>query len=184
MTVVLEEQQKPELEDVIAHYGVKGMRWGVRRTPEQLAKRQVRDNKVTDKAGNKLKGAERTARIKEARGNVKKQELAVQKAQIEKAQATTKKGRDAANEVLKREYKKYVNHPDLADSLAQTRGQKAAFALATGAVGLATGGAGAIAFLGGGAAVSKYMKTATDAERNAYNEFLEADAKARKAAKK
>lgn len=33
----------------LAHYGVKGMKWGVRRTPEQLGKRKPKKKKVTTK---------------------------------------------------------------------------------------------------------------------------------------
>lgn len=38
MAFVLTEDEKPTLDDVIEHYGVKGMKWGVRRSDEELSR--------------------------------------------------------------------------------------------------------------------------------------------------
>lgn len=42
---------KPEPDSFLIHYGVKGMKWGVRRTPEQLGHRPKAAVEKTGKAG-------------------------------------------------------------------------------------------------------------------------------------
>lgn len=42
---------KPEPASFLIHYGVKGMKWGVRRTPEQLGHRPKAAVEKTEKAG-------------------------------------------------------------------------------------------------------------------------------------
>ena len=47
---------KPSLEEALEHYGVKGMKWGVRRTPEQLGRaRANRTAKLTPEQKQKVK---------------------------------------------------------------------------------------------------------------------------------
>ena len=50
------EAQKPDLESVLSHYGVKGMQWGVRKAAIKTARKEVRAQKKEIREVAKTKG--------------------------------------------------------------------------------------------------------------------------------
>lgn len=55
--------------DVLAHYGIKGMKWGVRRTPEQLARAR---GKISSLLGGSKKTSTKTSKSSSGEGEKKK----------------------------------------------------------------------------------------------------------------
>lgn len=104
--------QAKSIEDALAHYGVKGMRWGVRK-------------KVT------------AADIADARINLASKQLKVAKAQ-QKVKATQRGTVERAKAVAKREEakKEFLKDPDRVNAMRFTRGETVAIALLGGPVGL------------------------------------------------
>jgi hypothetical protein len=102
-----------EIDDFIAHHGVKGMHWGVRK-----AARQARDQSIHDAR------ARNTSRANEAVKQIDQMNL-----------ATTEKGRKAAAEAIKKLQDDADNSGDNKLAGQRTRGEKIATALVYGAAG-------------------------------------------------
>lgn len=168
------DQKKPPLEE-LTHYGVKGMRWGVRRSDAQLAKA----TKPKGKAGKEpSKSKQKTNRIKQARGRSAKQEVRVQKAKAELLLAENDKQRKGAAKKLETEYGKYVNSPDRTTAARMTRGQKAAVGAGALLATVMTTPVGGAAFLAGAAGGNKYVKSRVRKDRKRFNDAVAArDAK-------
>lgn len=98
-------------DDVLAHYGVAGMKWG------------------------KHKGKPTTADIHQARY---RQGLRLQKAQEAQGDfivARTNKGKDKAEKIMRQREKEYFNNPDAALANKLTKGEKWAVGLTYGSLG-------------------------------------------------
>lgn len=129
-------RQKPSLEEALEHYGIKGMKWGVRRSDAQLARargapspRQVRDkvNQLEEKR------VLRDRSIDVARKSVAEDNAKVTKARVKVVKTFVKEGRKAANEVRKGELKelkaKRLRNPDRQEAAKLKSGEIAAEAL-------------------------------------------------------
>ena len=108
--------EKPGTPEELAHYGVKGMKWGVRRQTRRQANADFKKKFSTAEA--------RRTEIMRARASV-----ARDKANVDFA--PTLAARKAANQV-------YLNNPDRATALRLTRGEKVVTAILAGAVPPAT----------------------------------------------
>ena len=108
------KQGDPDTELYLRHYGVKGMKWGVRRTQKQLADSKA----VTSKKGEARKQA-----IKDARSRDATRAAAVTKQQ---RAADVAKGKDKAKELVKLDKLKNerISNPDFVNSNYLTRGEK------------------------------------------------------------
>lgn len=105
-------QEKPPLDEAIEHYGIKGMRWGVRRTPEQLARargerlrkgKSVTPTKAVAKVASQLKTANkaRDADIKNAREQIPELKKKYKSAKKEYKVQRKEVGRKEAKKSLK-----------------------------------------------------------------------------------
>lgn len=94
---------KPSLEDALEHYGVKGMRWGVRKSSsERVSTEQIK--------AARLKNDARLAKI--------------QQADIDYRLATTKKGKKAAIDTIAKYGREINNDPDTRIASKMTKGEK------------------------------------------------------------
>jgi hypothetical protein len=61
--MIFEQNTKPSLEEALEHFGIKGMRWGVRRDPRNVASR-ARDRESAAKARGKQNAEIDAARLR------------------------------------------------------------------------------------------------------------------------
>lgn len=129
----------------IYHYGIKGMKWGVRRSPVELsrtsAKREALRSNVKGMTSKQRTEKIRSARERQAKRQVevfsnynkvkkaKKELKLVQKGGKDSAIKAKQKGLEAAKKELKRSKDRYINTKDFHMSNRTTRGEKAAIVI-------------------------------------------------------
>lgn len=148
MTMLIEE--KPSLDELL-HYGVKGMRWGVRKDrsssagPSRWEKRRARDQEIKD------------ARARQAsrQGETLKAEAALYNSVVTG-------GRKEAVATLRERQNDYFKNPDYALAAKKTTGEKAVATM------LVAYGAGILAYnIAGAAALNKLSAPApADAQKS------------------
>jgi hypothetical protein len=116
-----------DVDDFLAHYGVKGMHWG---------HHKARETSGSSKKSRKQTRQERNAEILNARSRQQARGRAYEEAQAEFMAARTRKGEAKAEEVMRRMEKEYWTHPDAQTAQKLTTGEKIAVGLAYGSVGL------------------------------------------------
>jgi len=119
-----------DVDDFLAHYGKKGMKWGQRRA----AKKQERAQNDLDIVNARVRQQIRAGRLNNKAAAT--------------YMTTTKKGQDAAQEAYARAEKKYLNHPDADTAAKLTHGEKVSERVLVG-IGLAS-----IAVFAGGVALT------------------------------
>lgn len=134
-------------EDVIAHYGKKGMRWGVTNDS---------DGGGSGGGTSSAKAKPSSDAVKVARENLQRQQLDIKSAKRD-ARMTTGKGsveRALANDKVKEMKVDLLNNPDRVTALYLTKGEKIWMgAVAT--AGIAVGGPGAVAGNAAGRALQR-----------------------------
>lgn len=108
---------KADVDEFLAHYGVKGMRWGVRRR---------RSEGGSESAGpsRKERRAKNNQEIEEARSRQAARQRAYQTAQAEFMVARTRKGEAHAESIMRQMEKEYYTHPDAQTAARMTSGEK------------------------------------------------------------
>lgn len=67
--MTFQNELKPSLDDALEHYGVKGMKWGVRKTTSSELKTAKKNNKAAEKAASKDPNFKREVKLtREAKG--------------------------------------------------------------------------------------------------------------------
>lgn len=129
---------KPDLLDpeALEHYGIKGMKWGVRRTEEQLArargaiKKSAKDQvDVYKKGAKKTKAAykksrAKTKKIEKARGEVTEQRVRLLGSKIMSFRPDAEK-RAKAKQNHAKVKREYLTNPDRVTASMLTDGEKA-----------------------------------------------------------
>jgi len=130
---------KPPLDEALEHYGVKGMKWGVRRSQAQLDRAAGRKRTTVKERVAKSKA--KTAETKDARARVasKERQLNRQVDRVNLAEA----GKKQADEYLKLEKMSvdFLKDPDRSTALRLTTGEKAAMAAIAAVPGIGTAAA-------------------------------------------
>lgn len=81
-----------EDEKSLQHYGVLGMKWGVRKDPNKAANRSIKKLRTYERSSDKLKDKAAKARFKSAKAEMRREKL-----MIKSQTATTVKGMIRAN---------------------------------------------------------------------------------------
>jgi hypothetical protein len=119
-------EEKPPLSEVVEHYGVKGMKWGVRRNQAALDRAAGRKRTTIKERVDKSRA--KTIETKDARARVasKERQLNRQVDVVNLAEA----GKKQADEYLKLEKMSvdFMKDPDRSTALRLTAGEKAAVA--------------------------------------------------------
>lgn len=94
----------------LTHYGIKGMKWGVRRSPEELARA----------AGRKISGSNAKAKLKSAASKLRSKKSSRPRdpdsddvAAVKKSKATVAKNRGSTDALSNRELQSLVNRMNL-----------------------------------------------------------------------
>lgn len=110
----------------LKHYGVKGMKWGVRRTPEQLGNRKPKKKKVTTKD------------ISEARSRHNSRLESIQR-QVDRGNVVgTKTAKTKAASQIRKIAKEALESGDISIASKLTRGEKVINTLSGGPLGALT----------------------------------------------
>lgn len=143
--------------DELLHYGVKGMRWGVRRSEAELTRARARKEALREaRASTKydlkgVKGQAKTAIIKDARQaqQQRHKEIVDAKRELRKNRKTlTEEGKAAAKKHISDLEYEFITNPDRHTSARLTKGD-AAVLMALGLVVPGVGTAGALGAVGG-----------------------------------
>lgn len=108
-------QMSEEVDEFLAHYGVKGMRWGVRKRSEGGG---------SSEPTRKERRAQKNREIVTARSRQAARERNFQEAQAEFIVARTNKGQDRAERMMRQMEREYYTHPDAATAQRMTSGEK------------------------------------------------------------
>jgi len=126
------DDYKPPLDDeLLIHYGIKGMKWG---------RRKARDDGGSGKAA-KPKKKITSDDIRESRAQHQARVAELIRADQRVRTATTKKGKDAALRQVEKMAKQIANTDDARIANKMTRGEKAAALFVAGPLGLVVIGA-------------------------------------------
>lgn len=120
-------EQKPSLEEALEHYGVKGMKWGVRRSEHELAKARIRDGGSKPSRGGGKRAAANMGRsgkeIHKSRAAVKKQKAKITAAAKKVADAKPGPAQEAAKKTLQKETKTLLSSNDYPISAQMSVGE-------------------------------------------------------------
>lgn len=141
-TDVVEEVEP--VDEFLAHYGVKGMRWGKRQSQASLdrqagrkaqkeARASIRDTKSSRKAEKKAARKQADQDILDARARQEKRAGNLSKKAALTYAQTTKKGQEAADAAYMRAERVYLGGKDAQMAAKATRGEKVAGGLLVGA---------------------------------------------------
>lgn len=129
MTTIMTEELSAEVDDFLAHYGVKGMRWGHRKAEDTSSggsSGPSRVQKIKKAAGNAVvKIGERDTRIEQARFNVEKRnnEIKGAKRQMKRDTRMLSKERKAGRNDIRNMKLDLLSHPDSATAIRLTSGE-------------------------------------------------------------
>ena len=130
--------EKPSLDDIMAHYGKKGMHWGVRNSRPDLA--DVTASRQTTKVAKPKKVKVTSSDIKAARARQAIRERKYEESQGDFMVARTNKGQDKAEKVMRKLENDYFLGKDANTAARMTRGEKIGTAILLGASGLILAG--------------------------------------------
>lgn len=116
-----------DVDTFLEHYGVKGMKWGVRKKHESSG-----GSSSSKPAKTKVTSAD----IHQARYRQSLRARKYQESQGDFIVARTAKGQDAAEKIMRAREKEYFTNPDAKLAARSTTGEKVAAAIVYGAVGL------------------------------------------------
>lgn len=133
-----------EVDDFLAHHGVKGMKWGKRQSQASLdrqagrdakseARASFRDTKSARKAEKKAARKQADQDIIDARGRQEKRAGNLSKKAALTYAQTTKKGQEAADAAYMKAERTYLTGKDAQIAAKATRGEKVAGGLMVGA---------------------------------------------------
>lgn len=158
-----DNRNRPSREEAIKHYGVKGMKWGVRRTDAQLGQaRRVTKVKKAQKVDENLG---RGKRVRAARRSTLRTRAQMKEAERDVIRADTAKGKKEAIRIADEARAAHITNPNRATSRKITIGEGVAAVLLVPGVGL---GAVAVASVGSVAAQrsARYQKSDYEARDN------------------
>jgi hypothetical protein len=134
---ITNDDDKPSLEDALEHYGVQGMKWGVRKV-RGVARAQAKTATAISKApGKAVKGTYnaqkrtgeavvgRSKRIKTARRSVKRSQREIERTEDKLDKATTPKARAAAQKNFDAALQAFDDNPKRSDAAKVTLGEAA-----------------------------------------------------------
>ena len=109
-------------DNFLAHYGVKGMKWGKHASSAPTSRKERRMKQDHEVLTARQRQQARARKYEEAQGDF--------------FVARTAKGQDKAEKIMRKMEKDYFTHPDAATAQKLTSGEKRAVGIAYGAMGL------------------------------------------------
>lgn len=139
MSTLMTEEQSSEVDDFLAHYGVKGMRWGHRKAPEQSSgggssakakKAPEKKKSIASRVGGSISkavdaSANRDAQIEKARVHVEteKNRIAGEKRRMKSETKMFSKERKRGRQDIRNMKLDLLTHPDSATAMRMTSGE-------------------------------------------------------------